>query len=216
MTVFIYALIDPFTDEVRYIGKTIRPHERYVNQMNEKSNTHRCHWIQSLIAKGTKPKQLILEAMPDSCDWKPIERRWIKEAKRIGWNLTNGTSGGDGVQDLSPEVKAKMASTWIGRKHTEESKKKIGQASRGRKHTKAHLEKMSRIMTNREFSEETRKRISESVSKLTDEQVRNIRTEIANGISQYVLADKYNVHQTTISNINRGISYSRIDNKEVE
>ena len=43
--VFIYALIDPFTFKVRYIGKTINLKQRFNRQMVERSNTHRCNWI---------------------------------------------------------------------------------------------------------------------------------------------------------------------------
>lgn len=46
--VYIYGLTDPITEEIRYIGKSIRPTERLSNHCNEKSNCHRSNWIQSL------------------------------------------------------------------------------------------------------------------------------------------------------------------------
>ena len=51
--VFIYGLTEPNSDEIRYIGKSVRPLERFRNHINEKpSNCHRSHWLQSLAARG--------------------------------------------------------------------------------------------------------------------------------------------------------------------
>lgn len=44
------------------------------------------------------------------------------------WPLTNATSGGDGVPDLPPETRQRMAQVWIGRKHRPESLKKKAEA----------------------------------------------------------------------------------------
>src|ERR1700675_4430931 len=135
--IYIYVLIDPFTNEKRYIGKTIRLRDRLLNQCNEKSDTYRCHWIQSVIAKGLRPIQEILEEMPDGTDWQERERYWIAEARRQGWPLTNCTDGGDGVLNISGESADRMKRTWIGRKHKPESIEKMRLANLGRTHDDA-------------------------------------------------------------------------------
>lgn len=90
---YIYALVDPFSGLVRYIGKSVRPRERLVNQCNERANTHRCHWIQSVLAKGSRPLQVIVAVVPAGGDWQSVERAWIQVARELGWPLVNGTDG---------------------------------------------------------------------------------------------------------------------------
>jgi hypothetical protein len=130
--VFIYGLIDPFTFKVRYIGKTINLKQRFERQINEQSKTHRCHWIQQLRAKGKKPIQVVLQELNDGDDWQKAEIKWIAIAKKYGWNLVNGTDGGDGVLNVSGEGRARMLATWKGRKHKPETLIKLSERSRGR------------------------------------------------------------------------------------
>jgi hypothetical protein len=207
--VFIYALIDPFTDDVRYVGKSIRPKERLTNHCNEQTRTWRTNWIQSVLARGKRPRLRLLEVLDCDDDWQAAERRWIAGLRAQGANLTNCTSGGDGVPDLPPEIRARMRQVWIGRKHSAETRAKIGRASRGRKHTDVWREHMRTLMRGRTIAwNET---VRHAVEKLTAEQVREIRAALASHVSQYVLAERYGVHQGTISNIKRGLCYQWVE-----
>lgn len=202
--IYIYALKDPFTDEIRYIGKSIRPRERLTNECNERVNTHRSRWIQSVLAKGKRPIQIIIETLPHDAHWQSCEQMWIAYGRAIGWRLVNGTIGGDGVSGLSEESKAKMRATWTGRKHKPESLIKIGAASKRRKHTPEWREYMREIMQGREFNEAWRKRLSEGVRKISDEQIAEILKLIENGSKVIDLAKLYGVHRTTITKIKWG------------
>ena len=69
---------------------------------------------------------------------------------------------------------------------------------------------MRRKMTGRVFTSEWKQRISRSVSKLKDNQVREIKLMLDEGISQYIIAEQFDVHQSTISNINCNKCYQHI------
>lgn len=204
LPIFIYALTDPNTCEIRYVGKAVRPKERLRGHINHVEPTHKSRWIQSLTREGKEPGLRILESLPAGSSWQERERFWIAEGKRLGWPLTNETSGGDGVQDLSPEAKAKMLKTWTGRKHKPESLEKIGKASKGRTHTPEYKEYMREKMRTRVFTEEHRKRLSNANRKLTDKQIQDVLFKISQGRSMASIAREYHVDPATIRNIRTG------------
>jgi GIY-YIG catalytic domain len=95
--VYIYGLIDPITNQLRYVGKTIqKPYMRLSShccKTRTKGNHTEC-WIKSLIAKGYKPEMIIIDEA-DSDNWVFWEQFYISHYKSIGCNLTNFTEGGD-------------------------------------------------------------------------------------------------------------------------
>lgn len=151
----------------------------------------------------------IFEKHEIHCDWAEIEKKWIAIARDGGFRLTNGTDGGDGVLNPSDEARRKMSIWQIGRKLTPEHKAKLGASSRDRRHDQAWKDLMSSKMKGREIT--WRDKVGKANQKLTDEQVREIRRLISEKVSQYVLAAKFGVHQGTISNIKRGVSYSHVE-----
>lgn len=97
-TTFIYKLIDPETNEVRYVGKSNNPKRRLAAHYNKARYrpTHKFNWIKALKDKGLKPILEVIEEV--SIDlWKGREKFWIKFYKQEGHNLTNYTQGGDGL-----------------------------------------------------------------------------------------------------------------------
>jgi hypothetical protein len=107
---FIYGLFDPFTQELRYIGKTKRsPRERlngHIYNAQRGKNTHTSFWIRTLLAKGSRPELQLLE---ECVDTNAEERFWIQYYRYVGCRLTNHTAGGDGCQDPSPETRKKLS-----------------------------------------------------------------------------------------------------------
>lgn len=204
---FIYALVDPRDVEIRYIGQTIRPKERLQNHCKEKSKCHRSHWIQQLRSLGLKPQMHIMEELEESDPWKDREIWWIAYGRAEGWNLTNNTDGGDGVNGLPEETRKRMALNWLGRKHRPESLVKIGLASKGRKHDDAWRKLMHDKMIGRIFTDEHKSNLSKSNQKLSDEDIAKIRAMLDRRVSQYAIADLFGVHQGTISNIKNRKSY---------
>lgn len=96
-TTNIYILIDPRDRQVRYIGKTNNPDERFKNHMNRGHNklSYKRNWIESLKKLKLKPIMQIIDIVLID-EWIFWEKYWISQFKSWGFNLTNHTEGGDG------------------------------------------------------------------------------------------------------------------------
>lgn len=133
---FVYALLDPFDEEVRYIGISKNADSRFCGHLSEArsgEDTYKCRWIRSLLEIGHKPKLFILHS---TITWKEaceLERVAIREARAEGFRLTNGTDGGDGTPGsmFTPEVLAKMSAK--GKKQWEDPEKRAKQRAESNK-----------------------------------------------------------------------------------
>jgi len=202
-SVWIYGLVDPRTDLIRYIGKSIKPIDRLANHCNEPpSRCHRSSWIQSLKREGLRPYIVFLESLEGEWPWQETERFWIAYGRAHGWPLTNNTDGGEGVEGLPEETRQRMRLTWLGRKHTEESRRKLRIARAKRKTSDATRLKMSLSQKGRKIT--WIDKISEANKKLTPAQQEEILLRIKSGEMVKDLAKEYGVHRTTISKVNKG------------
>jgi hypothetical protein len=95
---YIYILIDPVFNQIRYVGKANNPNERYKNHKNRcrDKNTHKRNWINKLKLKGFNPEIEIIDKILLS-EWHYWEKFWISYYKFLGCDLINYTSGGDGL-----------------------------------------------------------------------------------------------------------------------
>jgi hypothetical protein len=99
MTIYIYALFDPRTDDsisenIRYIGKTKMKLQKRLqshidNTRRNTSNYHSMYWIRKLLKEGVRPSIRIIEVC-DENNWQEREKYWIKQFN----NLTNYDEGG--------------------------------------------------------------------------------------------------------------------------
>lgn len=106
MTVYIYGLLDPVDQKLRYIGKTKNPHSRKANHFKAMANrtvkrglTARLReWSDALLDKGFEPEFVLLEAAEDN--WAEVEISWIETMRLQGHPLLNCFDGGQagGVQ----------------------------------------------------------------------------------------------------------------------
>jgi hypothetical protein len=99
----IYALIDPRTREIRYIGKSSSARRRLYGHLRDArggKNLHSCNWVRSLLAAGFTPEVLILE----ECEGDGVvqERYHISLGRADGLRLCNHTEGGGRVIRVSP------------------------------------------------------------------------------------------------------------------
>lgn len=184
MDVFIYALSDPRTNEIRYVGKTVNMRSRLHGHIYDDEKTHKSAWIKSLKAKGLKPTMEVLESFFDEADslWQESERWWISYLRFIGCPLTNLDSGGNAGKRMSDESKEKVRQSKIGIPRSEECKRKLRLANLGKKQSaelvakriapligrKGHpcpdwlKKKLRQVNTGRKISDETRKKMSKS------------------------------------------------------
>lgn len=104
-TVEIYALCDPDTDEVRYIGKANNARKRLQSHIwNKSKSLPVCRWIRKLHREGKSPTLVVLETC-DRAVWEERERAIIAEYRNRDGHppLLNVAAGGVGVV-TSPEV----------------------------------------------------------------------------------------------------------------
>lgn len=103
---YIYALKDPNTNFIRYIGKSNNPLRRlnvYHISQAKKKRTHKECWIFSLLKNGKKPILEILEEATMN-NWSEKEKYYIKYYYGLGCKLVNSTDGGESY-NMSNEVK---------------------------------------------------------------------------------------------------------------
>lgn len=100
---YIYALVDPRDEMVRYIGKTICPSKRLSSHINEskKYKHHRAKWIRSLLKEDMKPIFKILKICPLS-EFTIYESEFIKFYKSD--KLTNSDESGSGNINRKREI----------------------------------------------------------------------------------------------------------------
>lgn len=94
---YIYALRDPDTDEIRYVGRSIDPETRFVSHYYEAMSMDRLYevhvsaknrWFRSLVIAGKEPRLEVLEEVPRAEAWQR-ERAWYERALEEGHRLTN-------------------------------------------------------------------------------------------------------------------------------
>lgn len=160
----IYCLIDPISNQVRYVGKTINLYQRikkHYKKSELKPKTHKNTWLLSLIKKGYRAKILIAEECNEDTQLNDAEIKWIKYYREMGCDLTNGTDGGTGGR-LSPESIQKMSDSKKGKKHSENHKNNISKGHKGKTLTEETKKKIGDTHRGKIVSEDTKKKLSMS------------------------------------------------------
>ena len=103
---YLYYLIDPNTNEVRYIGITCNPKRRLSEHKRtaKRLKSHKDNWIMKLINNGQLP---LIKIIHERDTWKEIIELEISEIDGH-LNLTNSTTGGDYFQ-MTDDVKNRLS-----------------------------------------------------------------------------------------------------------
>lgn len=91
---YIYALVDPRTRMIHYVGQTDDVDRRYSEHLKDASDTTKVAWLSELRALDFKPHVHVLQQCENE-DVYYIENWWIALGRRQGWPLTNGTKPGE-------------------------------------------------------------------------------------------------------------------------
>ncbi len=168
----VYALMDPRSGELRYIGKTCQGvAARVAGHMRSARNGspyHSACWLRQLIKTGMKPDVMILAHAPHA-DAANLERQYIALLRAAGAKLTNMADGGEGVPGMNkgrkhtPGARRNMSRAQVGRKHTKATRRKISKAHQGMTHSVESRRKMSESSTGKKHSVRTRRKLSESL-----------------------------------------------------
>ena len=132
----IYGLIDPRTNELRYVGKTRDPASRlreHLLSCKLRRKTHCNHWLRSVMDDGARPEIFVLEDVP-SDRWEEAEQFWIGYARMLGADLTNHTLGGYGANNWPQALRRQRGEALRGRKRefSPEHRAKIAAINRAR------------------------------------------------------------------------------------
>lgn len=129
----VYALIDPRTRLIHYVGKSVKGIKRAKQHVTEASRRDRpsvrpvCLWIKELQAAGLMYDVIVLDTHNSATQLSVVERWWIAYGRASGWPLTNATDGGEGTfgWTLSAKGRASVAAANRLRVVTAETRAKI-------------------------------------------------------------------------------------------
>lgn len=200
MKIYIYTLSDPDSLQVRYVGKSKKPNNRYSQHLiDAKNNKYKCYkdnWIRSLLKTNKKPIIDIIDEL-ESNDWEWLEQYWISQFKAWGFKLTNMTDGGDGNnnQIFSPESLIKRSLKLKGIKRPNEVIEKIKKSNTGKKLSQETKNKLRNTNLGKIQSLETRLKKSKPII------MYNLNGEEINRFSSLSLASSFlKCRKSNISN----------------
>jgi hypothetical protein len=178
----VYCLIDPFTSEVRYVGKSSRGVLRIREHFGIKGRNacgYAKMWLRKLHSQNAKPIVLILNESGSEKDVLENEIRVIKLFRESGFDLLNITDGGEGTSGriLSVDQRMKISRKLMGHPSSDKVRAAVSMANKGRKmlpHVKAALiaankgrkpsaetvKKMHDALRAKPISPDTRKKMS--------------------------------------------------------
>lgn len=183
----IYGLVDPRTDELRYIGLSTTGWERIRHHLvaarSERANSYShqwrlYNWLRSIAKDELEPVVRILERSVSDEELSDAEILWIAHYRSLGYRLFNRHLGGfagrasDETRKLiseavkralqRPDVRARHAAVNVGRKFTDEHRANLAASIRATM-TPERRALNAEALRGRKHTVETRAKISAAV-----------------------------------------------------
>lgn len=177
---YIYAHLEPDSDEIRYIGKSDDPEARLLRHVADakKEDFYNARWLNSLASRGTGPRLEIIAEVPLD-EWEFWERHYIRYFRDLGFKLTNSTPGGEGFASghvVTEETRKKISAAHVGMGHSAETRAKISAFQKG-------VPKAPEVIARRlgrKFSQEHRDNMRRAHTGEKNHMFRKAHTEDAN------------------------------------
>lgn len=148
----VYVLWDTEESNIRYVGLSVNVRSRFNGHLSNAIqphhpayNTHKSAWIRKCLRDNVKVGYTVIGTCATLAEANALEIRMITSYKKLGFKLTNTTTGGDGA---------------TGAPRSEAHRKSIGDARRGTKASEKTREKLREAHKGRVISEKTRERMS--------------------------------------------------------
>lgn len=158
----VYTLADSRKPEdVRYVGLTKDAGARLTKHRKPQASdkSHRANWVRSVIRDGGDIVLSVIKRGLSEEHVKTEEVASIEEYRTAGYRLVNGTDGGDGMLNPTPELRAKLSAA-VKASMTSEVREKMSTASRGKKKSPEHVARVAKAKTGFRHSDETRAKLS--------------------------------------------------------
>ena len=176
-------------------------------QESKKMKSHRDRWLSSLA----EPPHLTLVEEVSSETWQDRERYWISKLKNDGFNLVNGTDGGEGSNGFkgrkhAEATKLKLRERFLGKKLSEATITKL----RNRRHSPETKEKLRLARLGKKASKDTIEKLRYCGAcayntKLSDEDVRNILESVASkSETQISIAKRFGITRAYVLMLQKG------------
>jgi hypothetical protein len=166
----IYGLVDPQTQELRYVGKTVtslvkRRDAHFTGVKRAAKITRKVAWL--LTLGGARPEVFEIESVGDQ-NWKESEKFWLAYYRSIGCDLVNESLGGAGGGalgkhwNLSIETRNRMSVARKGKPLSEANKIALRKPHQYKSAESRARSMAGKILLGGTHSPETRRKMSDS------------------------------------------------------
>lgn len=153
---YTYAHYKADTKEIFYIGKGSgkRAFIKYKRSAHWNSIVEKHGLLVEILARWQTEDQSLEH-----------EKFLISTFRSMGFTLCNMTAGGDGVtsESWTPEMRARLSKSKLGRKFSDETRKRMSESAKGRPMSKEAIEKTAAFHRGRKRGEQTLRKMSEAL-----------------------------------------------------
>ncbi len=150
----VYALCEPDSLSIRYVGKTnnlkVRIRRHIMDAENSRYHVHL--WIHSLIARHLKPIVRVLQICYSDANALQAEVEWISIMRASGNDLCNLTDGGEGGSGYkpTPEILRRQSQALMG--HSVSHEFRLNLSRKYRLLSSTQIEEIKRLKPTLSFS----------------------------------------------------------------